>query len=102
MSDSILFIIALTPVVTVGLFCVFFFQFNKQVQVERDELTKKIMAKNLSEYQQTEMMRQQINSLPKVEPKKDPLADYIPIDQLDNDPEALENIHNHINSLTGN
>lgn len=67
---------------------------------ERSELTKKLMARDLTEYQQESLQKEVFKHKRTVEPKKDPMLDYIPLSDLENDPESLSSVHNYVSKLT--
>lgn len=66
---------------------------------ERNELTKKIMARDLTEYQQEAVQKEMFTHRTKAPTRKDPLNDYIPLSEIERDPEALSRVHNYVSKL---
>lgn len=103
MSSGILLVMAISPPILMVIFCVVLFSLQKLHSSERDELTKKLMAKHLTEYQQEkayteyyEAKKEEVKSM-KQRTVEQP---YMTMAELENDPDALEQANNYVESIT--
>lgn len=87
-------------IIIIALFCALIYLKDYLSAKERDELTKKLIARDLTEYNQQALQTEVLRQKRKAKPKVDPAANYIPLNELDNNPEALENIHRFVESAT--
>ena len=83
-------------------FCSALVWLQKENAKERDEITKKLMAKHLSEYQQEKAYSEYYAAKKEeVKHKQTPVANpYLSMAELENDPDALEQVNNYVESIT--
>lgn len=83
-------------------FCAALVWLQRENAKERDEITKKLMAKHLTEYQQ-EKAYSEYYAAKKEEVKQrqaPAVSPYLTMAELENDPEALEQVNNYVESIT--
>jgi hypothetical protein len=102
MSSGLVAFVFVTLIALVGIFCYVIVHLQNLHAKERDDLTKKLMAKNLTEFQQ-ERAYADYYAVKKEEVKIQQVpqsSNYLSLSELENDPVALEQLNNHVESIT--
>jgi len=102
MSSGLVAFVFITLITLVGIFCYVIVHLQNLHSKERDDLTKKLMAKNLTEYQQ-ERAYADYYAVKKEEVKHQPVpqeSQYLTLSELENDPVALAQLNDHVESIT--
>lgn len=102
MSSGLVAFVFVTLNALVGIFCYVIVHLQNLHAKERDDLTKKLMAKNLTEFQQ-ERAYADYYAVKKEEVKIQQVpqsSNYLSLSELENDPVALEQLNNHVESIT--